>query len=345
MYHHSPEALRARNARRTLRILLLAKHARSDGALDPVDGNHAVYHHELRTTLENLGYLVTAANNYDALYERPDVDFVIPLLNRAGFTHSEMLAPLLLTRAGIPFLGAAPIIRGLTDNKHLTKIVARSHGVPTADWKFFPRTSTDTAPPPFAREGKLVVKPNASSASWGVKVCDDWREAIDHVRWLHERAHDALVERWHPLIDIAVPVIGGETGKPWILPPMAYQPEDPTRVRSYEEKRGLVPTDALDPLFPVEDPGLVQRLKDAVAPLLREFWPFDYGRFEFRFDPATGAIAFIEVNLSCNLWSKKTISRSARLVGLSHEQLVDTIVRHSLGRQRVIAAPQPLAVY
>ena len=33
-----------------------------------------------------------------------------------------------------------------------------------------------------------------------------------------------------------------------------------------------------------------------------------------RYDPATGDLAFMEVNLSCNLWSRKTISRSARSI-------------------------------
>ena len=36
----------------SLRIMLLAKHACGDGSHDRVDGNHAVYHHELRSTLE-----------------------------------------------------------------------------------------------------------------------------------------------------------------------------------------------------------------------------------------------------------------------------------------------------
>lgn len=344
MYLPKSDFAYRRRARGPVSIMLLAKHAKSDGGLDAVDGNHAVYHHELRTTLEKLGYLVRAENSFEALFERPQVDFVIPLLNRAGFTHSEMLAPLLLTRAGIPFLGAAPIIRGLTDNKHLTKIVARSHGVPTADWKLYPKDSADTAPPPFANEG-VIVKPNASSASWGIKRFDCWREAIEQVRWLHEQGHDALVERWLPQIDVAVPVIGGPVGQPWILPAMAYHPQDPGRLRSYEEKRGLVPIDELDPLFPVEDEALDAQLKALVAPLVKEFWPFDYGRFEFRYDPASGALSFMEVNLSCNLWSRKTISRAARLVGLSHEELVDTIVRHSLGRQRVIPAARLLPSY
>ena len=44
----------------------------------------------------------------------------------------------------------------------------------------------------------------------------------------------------------------------------------------------------------------------------------------------------MEVNLSCNLWSRKTISRAAATLGLSHAELVETIVAHSMLRQGVV---------
>jgi len=331
-------------AKDRLKIMLLAKHAAKDGQRDAHDGNHAIYHHELRTTLEEIGLNVVAAQNYDALSSKPDVDFVIPLLNRGGFVHSEMLGPLQLTRHRVPFLGAAPIIRGLTDDKHLTKLVARAKGVTTADWKLYRVGDAPITPPDFFAE-RLIVKPNASSASWGIGLYDNWHDAVAKVRWLHDRGHDAIVEEWVPLIDIGVPVIAGDLGRPWILPPMIYAPDDPHKLRSYEAKRGLIASDELDPLERVEDLQLVARLETAVEPLLEEFWPFDYGRFEFRFDPATGALSFMEVNLSCNLWSKKTISRSARTLGLSHRDVVENIVAHSLGRQRLIPTARVCPVY
>lgn len=331
-------------AKQRLKVMLLAKHARSQGQPDAADGNHALYHHELRRTLEDIGLDIVTEDSFDGIDRKPEVDFVIPLLNRAGFTHSEMLAPLQLTRHGVPFLGAPPIIRGLTDDKHLTKLVARSHGIATANWQVYRRGGGAAEPPPFA-DDRLIVKPNASSASWGIGLFDEWIDAREHIGWLHERGHDALVERWTPLIDVAVPVIGGRGSKPWVLPPMAYRPTDPFALRSYEEKRGLVPTDDLDPLEPVDDGELVVRLEAAVQPLLSEFWPFDYGRFEFRYDPADGAVSFMEINLSCNLWSQKTISRSARTLNLSHRQVVESIVAHSMGRQRLIPAAREYPGY
>ncbi|QZN98583.1 D-alanine--D-alanine ligase family protein [Chenggangzhangella methanolivorans] len=317
--------------------MLLAKHAASTGAPDQVDGNHAIYHHELRTTLEAIGLDVTPAQDFSSVEGEVRADFVFTLLNRAGFQNSEMLAPLLLARRGVPFLGASPIIRGLADDKHLSKVVAARHGVPTARW-ISCRLGQPVVEPGFRAE-RLVVKPNASSASWGVKIVDDWASAREHVERLHALGHDVVVEEYHPILDVAVPVIGGDGPEPWLLPPMAHTPETPGELRSYEEKRALVPTLAgSDPLSVVEDRDVVERLNDYSRRLCAELWPFDYGRFEFRFDPKSGAISFMEVNLSCNLWSRKSISRSAASIGMDHATLVESIVAHSMRRQGVISA-------
>ena len=321
-------------AKDQIRLLFLAKHALSGGVPDALDGTHAVYHHEMLTTLKAIGLNVTPANSYRALFDMPAADFVVPLLNRGGFQNSEMLAPLLLERHSLPYLGATPILRGLSDDKHLMKLVARQRGVPTMDWESCRIGTPAPVHPPFSAE-RYVVKPNASSASWGVGLFDDWQEARGHVDGLHAQNHDAIIEAWAPEIDVAVPVVGARG--PWVLPAMAYRPEDDRLLRSYEEKRGLVAVHD-DPLMAVDDPLLVKRLERQTRSLMLELWPFDYGRFEFRVNPATGDVRFMEVNLSCNLWSKKTISRSAATLGVDHETLVETILAHSLARQGLLGS-------
>lgn len=314
-----------------LRVLLLAKHANTDGGPDAVDGNHAIYHGELRDTLRGAGFDVVTADRYEALFERPDADFVIPLLNRGGFQNSEMLAPLLLERHAIPYLGARPMLRGWSDDKHLAKLAAVHAEVPTARWMLLRTGQLRPASLGFSAD-RYIVKPNASSASWGVKICTTAQEALAHADHLLAQRHDVMIEEWLPARDIAVPVIGGPNGAPWLLTPMAYAPVEGVEMRSYAEKRGLVPT-AEDPLEPVADTALLEDLLAYTQRLAMDYWPFDYGRFEYRHDPVTGKLSFMEVNLSCNLWSRKTISRAARLQGIGHAELVEHIVAHSMMRQ------------
>ena len=126
-------------AKQRIRMLFMAKHALFGGGMHPEDGNHAIYHHEVRSTLEGLGLNLELANTYEVLFDKPAVDFVFPLLNRGGFVNSEMLIPILCNRLGIPYLGAMPFLRGMGDDKSISKLVCDHAGVPTAPWHCYRR--------------------------------------------------------------------------------------------------------------------------------------------------------------------------------------------------------------
>ena len=322
-------------AKRRLRIMFIAKHAMWEGGLHPEDGNHALYHVEVREILKELGLNLVLGNRYEALFDRPDVDFVFPLLNRGGFLNSEMLLPLLCTRHGLPFLGASPILRGLADDKHLTKLCAAARGVPTAPWGIYRRGA------PVERERcpageRLVVKPNASSASWGVQDARDWSGVEAAVASIHSEGHDAIVEPFLNGSDVEVPVITID-GKPVILPMLMFEQADPSHLRTYYEKRDLVDRAQKYRLVPFgADEEWYPRIHELTREILKEFVPFDYGRFEFRLDRDGGKVQFLEVNLNANLWSEKVYGRSAQLAGWSQAELIETILCESLRRHGLL---------
>jgi D-alanine-D-alanine ligase len=313
-----------------IRLLFIAKHALGDGSRDAVDGDHAVYHREVRDTLEGLGLNVTVANSPDVLFAKPDVDFVFSLLNRGGYLNSEMLLPLLCTRLKIPYLGATPILRGLSDDKHLMKMVARARGVPTADSAIF-RQGLPVEPITQWAADRYVIKPNASSASWGVTIADDWAGVSAQVVERHAEGHDALVEPFLSGIDFELPVIGGRAVQ--FLPLMKFE-HDTEVLRTYAEKRGFASSEAK--LVRETDEALIAKIHAMTSALIPELAPFDYGRFEYRFNPHTGGIQFLEVNLQCNLWSQRVIGKSASLAGLSYAELVETILAGSMARAGLI---------
>ncbi|HEX7885489.1 MAG TPA: hypothetical protein VF474_05890 [Phenylobacterium sp.] len=319
-------------AERALRILFIAKHANWCGGLHPEDGNHALYHREIRLALEAIGVNLQLADDYGVLIDPQGVDFVFPLLNRGGFLNSEMLLPLLCERRGVAYLGASPILRGLSDDKHLAKRVAVARGVPTAPWAVFRRGA------PLERQvcpagSHFVIKPNASSASWGVSDAWDWDGVSAAVMRLHREGHDAIVEPFVEGHDIEVSVITLD-GRPFLLPTQIVEQDDPTRLRTYQEKRSLV-TDQGYAIRPFADVARLDRVEDFAREMLKEFVPFDYGRFEFRLDVRTGEVRFLEVNLNCNLSSAKTIALAAGQIGWSHAELVETILAESLRRQNI----------
>lgn len=321
-------------AKDRLRILFIAKHAKWEGGLHPDDGNHALYHVETREILKGLGLNLTLANSYDALFERPDADFVFPLLNRGGFLNSEMMLPLLCTRVGIPYLGATPILRGLADDKHLTKMACVARGVPTAPWAIYRRgapVEQDRCP----AGDRIVIKPNASSASWGVQDAHDWAGVEAAIADIHSQGHDAIVEPFLNGSDVEVPVMTID-GKPVIMPMMLFEQADPTHLRTYYEKRDLVDRSQKYELVPFEDPEFMPIIAEMTRKMAEEYRPFDYGRFEFRFDREKGEVKFLEVNLQANLWSQKVYGRSAVLAGMTQSDLIETILYEGLRRHGLL---------
>ncbi len=320
-------------AKERLRILFLAKWAEGDGTPDSEDGTHATYHYELRETLKNIGLNVEACGRYERLFDEPNYDFLFTLFNRGGFVNSEMLAPLIATYRKVPFLGASPILRGLGDDKHLMKLAAKSRGLSTPEWEIYRRGCHEINPPAFQSD-RMVVKPNASSASWGIKSVETWAEALDHINYLHSLGHDAILEAFVDGYELAVPIVGGRG--PWILPIIRFEVDDPLAIRSYEQKRHLTPSDDVVLKIYDEQP-IVDRLRQHAHNILPEIWPCDYARMEFKYDPTTGALNFLEINLSCNLWSKKAVPFSARGAGVEYPELIETILCHSMLRQGLVS--------
>jgi D-alanine-D-alanine ligase len=321
-------------AKARLRIMFIAKHAKWAGGLHPEDGNHALYHVETREILQGLGLNLVLEDRYEALFDKPDVDFVFPLLNRGGFLNSEMMLPLLCTRLGLPYLGATPILRGLADDKHLTKMACVARGVPTAPWAIY----REGAPVERSRcpEGeRMVIKPNASSASWGVQDAHDWAGVEAAVASIHSEGHDAIVEPFLNGSDVEIPVITID-GEPVVMPMMLFEQADPTHLRTYYEKRDLVERASKYELVPFENAEFTPKIAELTRIMAEEYRPFDYGRFEFRFDAATGTLNFLEVNLQANLWSQKVYGRSAVLAGMSQSQLIETILYEGLRRHGLL---------
>ncbi len=324
--------------RRRVKILFIAKNALWDGKFHEADGNHAFYHREMREVLEGLGLNLQVEDNFEVLFDKPDVDFVLPLLNRAGFFNSEMLLPLLCERAGIPYLGASPILRGLSDDKHLAKRAAQEADVPTAPWAIY-RAGAPIEEAKCPKADRYVIKPNASSASWGVGDASDWAGVKEAILRIHNDeangGQDALVEPFIDGSDVEVPVVT-INGEPQILPMMIFRQADPSHLRTYQEKRDLVDRSQKYSLDPFEDEAMVAKIDALTRKAWEEYRPFDYGRFEFRVNEETGEVTFLELNLNCNLWSQKVFGRAAQLAGWTQVQLIETILAEGLRRHGLL---------
>ena len=180
-----------------------------------------------------------------------------------------------------------------------------------------------------------MIKPNASSASWGVQDAQDWAGVEAAIASIHSEGHDAIVEPFLNGSDVEVPVITIR-GEPVIMPMMLFEQADPSHLRTYYEKRDLVDRAQKYRLVEFDDSEWMPRIAEYTRAIASEFRPFDYGRYEFRLDREGGKVQFLEVNLNANLWSQKVYGRSAKLAGLTQEQLIETILAESLARHGLL---------
>lgn len=122
-----------------------------------------------------------------------------------------------------------------------------------------------------------------------------------------------------------------------------FEQADPSRLRSYEEKRDLTQRGGVYETVLFDDPEWQPRIAHLSRQLAKVFHPFDYGRFEFRINPEAGELIFLETNLNCNLWSQKIYGRMAEQLGWSQYELIETILMESMRRQGVIDERTTLA--
>ena len=178
----------------------------------------------------------------------------------------------------IPYLGAMPFLRGLGDDKSVSKLVCKHAGVPTAAWfcyrKGGPVLESDL---PASREGRWVIKPNASSASWGISDAFDWAGVANAIADIHGQGHDAIVEPYLDGYDVQCAFIT-INNDPIALPMLWYEREDTQRLWTYYEKRDLVQNTEKAALKRFDDSDLAPKIEEMATKVAHEkrprSWPF-----------------------------------------------------------------------
>ncbi|MEH2521738.1 D-alanine-D-alanine ligase [Bradyrhizobium sp. AZCC 1610] len=320
-----------REERASTHILFLAKHALDSSPERRAKyGYHVVYHALLLQALRGLGFRVTPAAEHQVLFRPLDFDFLYAIHSHAIFDGHELLAPAIAAHHGVACLGASATARALSEDKVLAKHVAASLGIQVAKHRVISRSDLENRD--FSLPGSWIVKPRGGIASDAVMKVDndaDWRNALTAIADPRHEGRQFIAEEFVPGLNLTVPVVEGFPTGSFVAFEERGRPGD--NVLTNEGKRGL---DNTYKSGPYQGPG-AQEVLEATARMAAEISPFDYGRFDFRFDPETRRAVFIEVNIACNMAPASAIYRSAALHGIKYEELVGHVLTYSLRRQNV----------
>jgi D-alanine-D-alanine ligase len=179
--------------------------------------------------------------------------------------------------------------------------------------------------------GRWVLKPRSGVASDTIVRLDgktDWKKALAAAAHPKHRGRSFIAEEFVPGLNLTVPVIEGFPARSFDVFEEKGRPGD--NILTSEGKDGRKAEYASDPYL---GPG-AEEAQAAAAKLAAELSPFDYARFDFRYDPEKKRLVFLEVNLACNLAPAAVVARAAAARGIDYRKLLAHVFAYSLRRQR-----------
>ena len=310
---------------RDTHILYLARHA-TDMSPEQVKrhGYSVTADAIILKTLRDIGFKVTAQSELEALFDRLDFDFIFSSNPQTAFEGHELLYAAIAAYRGIPFIGAPAPFRALAEDKILGKHVAASIGLEVAEHHLIDPARPEMAD--FSLPGRWIIKPRGGYDSISVILVDDeaaWRDAIKEAANPRHEGRKFFAEAFIPGLNFTVPVIEG-------FPPQSFavfeeRGRKGDNILDQAGKTGHAPTYSAEPYF---GPGAEEA--SAAAAIA----PFDYGRFDFRYDPDAKRLVFLEVNIVCAMGPATVLARAAALRGINYPSLVGHLVTQSLRHQR-----------
>lgn len=268
--------------------------------------------------------------------DKPDV--VVPHL----FCPNGMTAyrALFETVLGIPVVGSSADVNTVATDKHLTRLLAVSVGVPVAPAQCVRTADECVMTPP------VVVKPVSEDNSVGVALVESPEALVSAIRGALAHDQRVLVEQFIPGREIRVAVV--EQHGELVVPPMIeYGVSAQHPMRTTDDKLDLddaaLPqaqsrAKAVDSICPaVVAPELAAQLGDYARRLHQALGARDYSLFDFRIDARTGRPVLLE---ACLFWSFSRLSMISTMLEAANIS-VETVTEH-LWRRRASDAAAPI---
>jgi len=289
------------------RILFLAQFAPNmDGVLlqSPKNAEEEyyaeMYHLKIFEVLKRYNYDFFSTHDVRHLLEHSsNYDLVWSLYNRIGFRNSEVFVQSLCEYFKLKYIGAAPNIRALVEDKSISKQLAEHIGIKTAKWVVASPRYKLLKTPPFP--GPYFVKPRFGSASIGIdesSLCNDWDNALLKANSYHNDDLEIIVEQFIDGINYGVPVMNTHGDNPLIAIPRYTISQSIGGVMTYSQKRRA--TGGMSS-HTSNDEHLNKMLMYLAKQYYMEIQPCDYARIDFLVDKKSGTPYFLEVNTLMNL--------------------------------------------
>jgi D-alanine-D-alanine ligase len=226
-----------------------------------------------------------------------------------------------LDLVGVPYTGSGHAASALAMDKHLSKVVLRHAGVPTADWLMAPPAGTPMDAGRVAeRVGwPAVVKPSRQGSTVGLGIVPGPDELPAAIAEAYRHDDAVMVERFVPGREFTVGIVGEEA-----LPVIEIVPAK--ALYDYECKYTPGMAQEFVAQLPAETSA---RLRAYALTAFAACGLRGYGRVDFRMDP-DGGLWCLELNTLPGMTPTSLIPQAAAAAGLLFPALCDRIVQLAL---------------
>ncbi|MBP7127408.1 ATP-grasp domain-containing protein [Myxococcota bacterium] len=259
----------------------------------------------------------------------------------------ESFTASLLEHRGIPFTGSgSQALRGCLDKAWTTFWLGRN-GIPVPRSVLVDAARLERDPGLLDRFPlPAIVKPARTDGSVGIDqkavIRSSPQALVDRVRLvLEEHGGRALVQEFLEGREFRVACLGNHPVQTMPVNELMFDlPEGFERVYDYDSKwrEGTPSFDGTWREVPRLPPRLQHRLESLARASFERMGMRDYGTVEFRMD-AAGMPRVIDINANCDLGEAAWFSKTCRLRGISHGDLIRTIA--SMAVARGVPRPPP----
>ena len=233
----------------------------------------------------------------------------------------------LLELIGVPYTGSGPLASAIAMNKAMAKRVLANSTICTPAWRELDYTEADI--PRLTEELPVpcAVKVIDGGSSIGVELPDTREELAAALKRILRYGNHVIVENKIFGRELTVPVLDGHALNPIeVIPPEGTEFDYVAKYQSGAlGAREICPAN----LTPEED----RRLREAAETVQKELDLRVYSRSDFILD-REGQPWFLEVNTLPGMTPNSLIPRSARVDGISYDELCEKIVMLSLRESR-----------
>ena len=288
----------------------------------------------IRQAIEKLGYDAVIVGTPAQLLEnlphwKQQIDFIFNL--SVGFITRYRMAqgPAVYELAGLPYSGADPFTKMVSQNKHLLKACFDKMGISTPPWVLINQYTSlkELQLPPFP----VMVKPAHEGSSVGIdagsKVHDfpSFKQRVAYV--LEELNMPVLVEQFINGREVKVGFIGNEVVK------FTGIIEDVAENNAALGDRFLYFNAKKDGFFEkvkrdIDDSQFGEIVSDCHR-IYRHFLPVDYASFDIRIDNK-GQHYFLEFQADATLHPERTLAQICAQNGVSFDAMIQMILESAL---------------